>query len=143
MRALTVRQPYAERLVRGTKTVENRSRNVHLRGLVLIHAAAAIHDRFAAEQYPHILKMPRSSVVGSAQLVGAHRASVEAGGCCGFDAGAEYQSSDGEEFDKPIFHWLFADAVEFVTPIPHVKGSLGFWEPDARVSHLATIAEVA
>ena len=46
MIALTIRQPYADRIVRGVKTIENRSRFTHVRGLVLIHAGGLIHDRY-------------------------------------------------------------------------------------------------
>lgn len=41
LRPLAVRQPWAWLIVNGRKDVENRSRRTHIRGSVLIHAAAA------------------------------------------------------------------------------------------------------
>lgn len=143
MRVLTVRQPYATRIVSGLKTVENRTRNTHLRGAVLIHAGAQLHERFGHATHPNIAKLPRASVVGSVQLIDSHRASLTPGKCCTFDSGAEWPDNWEnlyEDRDK-VFHWVLGDAVEFVTPIPHVVGALGFWAADDRVDHLASISE--
>lgn len=38
MRALSIRQPYAEQIMRGTKTIEYRSRPTHIRERVYIYA---------------------------------------------------------------------------------------------------------
>jgi hypothetical protein len=139
-KALTVRQPFATRIVRGEKTVENRTRNTHLRGSILIHAGQAIHERFAYKALPEIERMPRSAIIGRAQLVDCHRASLRVGGCCQVDTGAEWPA-DGDT-ESRVFHWMLEDAVEFVTPIPRIKGALGFWDPEPSALYLAEIADV-
>lgn len=42
MKMLTIRQPWAELIVRGIKTIENRGRDTKYRGPVLIHAAKKV-----------------------------------------------------------------------------------------------------
>lgn len=39
MLALTIRQPWADQVIRGEKKIENRTRRLHYRGPLLIHAA--------------------------------------------------------------------------------------------------------
>lgn len=39
MRALSVRQPYAEQILRGTKKIEYRSRRTHIRERIFIYAS--------------------------------------------------------------------------------------------------------
>lgn len=39
MRALSIRQPYAEQILRGTKKIEYRSQRTHIRGRVYIYAS--------------------------------------------------------------------------------------------------------
>ena len=50
MRAITIRQPWAELIVRGDKDVENRSWRTRHRGPLLIHAGARA-DRSLLEQH--------------------------------------------------------------------------------------------
>lgn len=79
--ALAVRQPWAELIVRGAKTVEVRSGPVQLRGPIYIYAARAISDlpdaivaatRFGVE----IDALPRGVIVGTAELVDARPATT-------------------------------------------------------------------
>lgn len=67
-RVLSIRQPYAELIVSGTKRVENRSWSTKYRGLVLIHAArqTATHG---AHLHPDTPRLARRGIVGVAELV--------------------------------------------------------------------------
>ncbi len=136
MKALTVRQPFASRIVAGRKTVENRSRRTSLRGLLVVHAGAQLHDRFAGADDAPLRRMPLAAVLGTVQLVDSHVASLTPGGCCEYEQGPEWP--EGEE---TVFHWVLRDPVEFVTPIPRVRGALGFWEPEPTTQHLISISE--
>jgi hypothetical protein len=49
MRALTIRQPWAELILRGRKRFELRSWKTKYRGPLVIHAAAHVHNNFAVE----------------------------------------------------------------------------------------------
>jgi len=132
LRALTVRQPYASRITHGRKRVENRSRGISTRGLILIHAAAAPHDRFRGQPMAHL---PLSAIIGAAQLVGSHNAETCGGRCA--DAGGEYLGDALNEIPPhltpralpPIHHWELQDVVAFqdADVVHGVRGMLGLW----------------
>jgi len=139
--ALTIRQPYADRIARGMKTIENRSRFTHVRGLVLIHAGGLIHDRYERHDLDALTgrivgTLPRKVIVGAAQLIGCHNAEACPDQRECINAGGERPSTDSPR----VYHWELADVVRFETEIPRVNGALGFWAPDDRVIDLATTA---
>lgn len=68
MKCLSLKQPYAELLVSGRKTIELRSWNTKFRGEFLIHASKKI-DRQACDRLkidPH--QLPKGALVGKATL---------------------------------------------------------------------------
>jgi hypothetical protein len=139
---LTVRQPFATYIIHGEKTIENRGRRVNYRGRVGIHSGVAPHALANPELRWKIARgespeFPTAAVLGTVQIVGCHRAYP---GCCAAPSGAlqpgEYPGSDD------VWHWELGNAREFITPIRHVRGALGFWPADDRLRHLMSIAEV-
>lgn len=142
MIALTIRQPFADRVVRGIKTVENRSRSTQVRGQFLVHAAGQMHDGIRTADMPEVLpwtraeaRLPRRAIVGAVQLVDVHNAET-----CGEDclAAGGLHASDARRNDmRAIFHWVLREPVKFATEIPRVSGQLGFWAADARVTDLS------
>jgi hypothetical protein len=146
MKALTVKQPYATRIVKGEKTVENRGRKTELRGRFLIHAGGLLHDGIITREHPlqmpwhkSVEKLPRSAILGSVQIVDCHNASMCGERCV---AGGGIRADEAAANDmRRVYHWIFEDPIEFRTPIPRVRGQLGFWQPEDRVVHLASIAE--
>ena len=61
MRALSVRQPYADQIMRGTKCIENRSRPTKVRGRIYIYAS--LTPAFSnGEDLPH------GVIVGTVEL---------------------------------------------------------------------------
>ena len=132
MRALTVRQPYASGIVKGDKQVENRTQQTHVRGRITIHAGAQIHERFRGWSNP----LPMASILGTVQLVDCHNSETCAKGACHGRRGAEYS------LNGVVWHWVFTEPREFVTPIPRVKGALGFWRPTDSDAYLVDHAEV-
>lgn len=141
MIALTVRQPYASRIIAGVKTIENRSRGTRLRGQILVHAGASIHKRFGMVDRDPLLNarevgmLPRAALLGAVQLVDAHQALNCADTEACDRAGGEWPDTDHPE----VWHWVLADPVAFVTEVPRVKGQLGFWAPDDRGQDLAAM----
>lgn len=137
MRALTVRQPYAQAIVRGTKSVENRTRNTHYRGTLAIHAGAVLHEHFAHHQGD---LPPLSAVVGTVRLVDAHEAST-----CGLSCLAGGGFAGGVDPADPgrlwAWHWVLAEPVELSEPIRNVRGALGFWTPGAEIMDTLTRLE--
>lgn len=115
MKALTIRQPWADAIVHQTKRVENRTWKTNYRGLVLIHAGAA-HDPQAAIYGPR--PDVRSAVLAIAEIDDCHYS--EDGQCCG---------PWGEE---NVYHWHLCE----VRPLPKpvcCKGRLGLWTPAADI----------
>lgn len=123
MKALTIRQPWADAIAHGTKRTENRSWPVpakHLNTRILIHAAAA-PSRTARPssdvppeltQHMGIWPYTRSAIIAVATLVGCHFDT----GCC------QPWGMEG------YYHWELADVVALPEPVP-AKGALGFWTP--------------
>lgn len=80
VRALSVRQPYAEAIMRGTKNVEYRNAPTKIRGRVYIYAALA---RYSAGEESQLMDehqindvrcddLPRGVIVGTAELFDCH-----------------------------------------------------------------------
>jgi hypothetical protein len=141
MIALTVRQPYAARIIAGVKTVENRTRGTRLRGQFLVHAGASIHKRFGMADRDPLLNarevglLPRSALLGAVQLVDAHHSDTCPDRLSCLAGGGEWASAG----DPDVWHWVLASPVPFVTEVPRVKGQLGFWAPDDRGQDLAAM----
>jgi len=74
-RALSVRQPWAELIVRGVKQIEVRSKPTHVRGRVYIYASMGEVDsshcrRIEREHHIDIALLPRGVLVGTVEIVG-------------------------------------------------------------------------
>ena len=80
MRALSIRQPHAEAILRGTKKIEYRSGPTNIRGRILIYAA---QGRYSTAEERKMMKMyrisdveidalPRGVIVGSVELFDCH-----------------------------------------------------------------------
>lgn len=122
MKAITIRQPWAQLIIDGRKDVENRDWRTRYRGQVWIHAAASNHSdvrnavdcefwmaKVGLGRPPAIKPAQRGAVLGVARLVDC------------------VSSSSSPWFIGP--HGLvMADILKFETPIP-MKGSLSLWEP--------------
>jgi len=116
VRALTIRQPWADAITHGTKRTENRTRRTTYRGPILIHAGLT-GDRAAVLAGVPVGPDKRGHVIGTAQLVGCHQATD---GCC-------------PEWGFPnCWHWELADVQALTQPVP-AKGQLGLWNPPAEL----------
>ncbi|MEV8628573.1 hypothetical protein [Streptomyces sp. NPDC051079] len=124
MRALTVRQPYADAIVWGGKTTENRIRPLsafHLGTRILIHAAKAPHASnvtaadLGLEHAPDV----RGAIIGTGILDSCHQSSAD--GCC---------SPWGM---MSFWHWTLRDVQPLPQPVA-VNGHLGLWTlPEAAL----------
>ena len=122
MRALTVKQPFADAIIHGhprdgLKTTENRPKPIpkgHTGTTILIHAGKAFHplgEDVDWEQRPDA----RMAIIGTARLAACH---LDDNGCCAPWGMAGF------------FHWQLEDARPLTTPILDVPGQLGLWTPD-------------
>jgi len=67
MKALSLKQPYAELILQGRKTIELRNWNTKFRGIFLIHASKTI-DNQAMEHFG-LSNLPTGAIVGQAELI--------------------------------------------------------------------------
>jgi hypothetical protein len=68
LKILSIRQPWADLIVRGRKDIENRSWSTSYRGQILVHASLNI-DRDACDRYSlHPSKLLTGGVVGIAEI---------------------------------------------------------------------------
>lgn len=123
MRALTIKQPWADAIVHGEKRVENRTWTRSYRGPILIHAGAGydlmgrflITDRAALNSWPNT----PSAILAVADITDIHQAT---GTCC---------EPWGEPHDH-VYHWTLANIRPLPTPVP-AKGRQGLWTPNPEL----------
>jgi len=82
MRALSVRQPWAELIILGHKTIEVRSRRTNIRERVHLYAGknrieADEEARIAAEFGIDVDGLPRGKLVGTVEIVGCRPLDVD------------------------------------------------------------------
>jgi hypothetical protein len=123
MRALSVRQPWAELILLGHKTIEVRSKMTHLRERIYIYAS---QNRFEAEEESRITAqygidvgaLPRGVLVGTVQIIGcrplqrsdSEAACFEINDRAGFYAWVLNRPKRAENLEKPTRQtraWLF------------------------------------
>jgi len=121
MKCLSLRQPYAELLVSGKKTIELRTWNTKFRGKFLIHASKRV-DRKACERLkidPQTLAI--GAIIGKAILVGVksyhnHSSLIQ-------DRNKHFADT---EFTNNKYGYLIENAKRFKKPIS-IAGKLGFF----------------
>ena len=99
MRALSVRQPWAELILRGSKTIECRSKPTFVRERVWIYAAEGRprRDTLSTITVPDQSVLPRGVLVGSVELIGCRRLTPS-------DAAAACQPIDFEGYAWLVVH---------------------------------------
>jgi len=113
MKALTVRQPWAELIVRGRKDVENRPWRTNHRNLLAIHAGLGFD--------PHEPKvrgeLESGAIIGVVDVLDCVRGSESPWGLPG------------------QWHWILGNARRLSKPIPY-RGALGLWNVDPETERL-------
>ena len=122
MKALSLKQPWAELVLLGRKKIEIRKWNTKFRGKFLIHASKVPDDeamkRFGFEE------LPVGMIVGEAELMDVKKYSpVE------FEKDKNLHLATSE-FGK---HGFILENVKRIKEIP-AKGALGLWEFDGIYS---------
>ena len=103
-RALSIRQPLSELILRGDKTLEFRSRLTRIRERVYLYAGRklALVDDFPEQEAE---RLPRGVIVGSVEIIDCHE-------------------------DAEGFAWELARPVRYPKPlVPQGVPQPGFWHP--------------
>jgi len=117
MKALSLKQPFAELILQGRKKIELRKWNTKFRGEFLIHTSKK-SDEKAIREFG-FKSLPCGFIVGKAKLVDVKK----------------YKNEEEHRKDKKFhlggnvfgkFGFILKD-VERINPIP-AKGSLNFWD---------------
>ncbi len=119
MKALSLKQPYAELVVSGRKTIEIRNWNTKFRGEFLVHASKSV-DKEAMKRFGFD-KLPSGSIIGKAELT---------------DVKKYHNEKDFQE-DKKL-HLASSEYGNYGFILKNIqrvemkecKGALGFWEVD-------------
>lgn len=148
MKALSIKQPWAQLISLGVKPIENRTWPTNFRGRIYIHASGKpvpfnsmengmrftqgqLKDVFAMklpERFPdHMSKYPTSAIIGEVDIIDC---------VLGHDSvWAEHSAIvmrkiDGihQPVEVPVYNWVLANAVIYDQPVLNVKGALSFWE---------------
>jgi hypothetical protein len=120
MKALSVRQPWAELILLGRKRYELRSWETKYRGRLLIHAAQTVERRHVVRAGLDAKQLTTGALVGSVEVVG-----------CGAFAPpiAEELRSNGSyfgEWQPGLFAWELREPRRLRQPVP-CRGALGLW----------------
>lgn len=130
MKALTICQPYAERIRLGLKPIENRTWPTSYRGPLLIHAGKSRDwmDDGDEQRYP---EMAFGAAVALSELVD----------CVQVEHLPEHLR--GHEDANGPWCWLLEKVQSLDKPVP-CRGAQGLWVPDDTViEHIALQAEGA
>jgi hypothetical protein len=119
IRALTIRQPFPELILRKRKHVEIRSWRTHYRGPLLIHAGMTMDSEFTRELGLNPEKLATSAFVGVAVLSDVRPYTRE-------DAKLLKKNRAGGGWEPNLFSWVLKEPRRFPTPIK-AKGRLGLF----------------
>lgn len=104
MKALSVQQPYANKIIFNGKDIENRTRRTHFRGTVAIHASLRLHPN-ATKNHKQLARGAIIGVVDVIDCVDVHRS---------------------KHFFGP-YGYVLKNPRPLAKPVP-CKGALGFWQ---------------
>jgi hypothetical protein len=124
--ALSIRQPWAHRIIYRGKDIENRSWETSYRGWIMVHAGLAL-DRPAVSDYlcdprDRNAEYPRGGIVGMVRIDGATRA----------DPSPWFFGPVGLILRHPIS-----------LPLIECKGRLGFFKPEPEIGEAVIAALIA
>lgn len=127
MKALTVKQPWAQLIVDGYKKYEFRGWKTKYRGKILIHAGMSLEKDMMERFTDYNLDCTLGTIVGEAELVD----------CILVDSkfNEELRNIDpvvyGRSNHTETYAWKLENVLKYDEPIP-CKGQLGLWNYDIK-----------
>jgi hypothetical protein len=119
--AISVRQPWANLIIWGLKTIEIRNWSSNYRGILYIHASKTLDD-LAMNRF-HITDLPTGLIIGTVELI-----KVEPFTDQSWSALADEHLDIGPFFPN-LYAWHLANPTPLKNPIPY-KGQLGLFTID-------------
>ena len=128
MKCLSIKQPYAELIVTGKKTIELRTWNTNFRGNVLVHASKRIDNDDCKRLKIDPSKLITGAVIGKANLYDVkHYKSREE-----FLADSRLHFASERYYPEHAYGFLLKDASPLPEPI-FMRGRLGFYNVDVQL----------
>ena len=118
MKALSIRQPWADFILNHGKDIENRTWGTGYRGKLLIHASKTVDDDAAVEAY-HNGQVPFGYTPTTGAIIGMVTLTA-----CG--------RSNSHWAEPGMTHWTLDQPVRFTDPIPY-RGQQGLFDVPAEV----------
>lgn len=122
MRCLSLKQPYAELIVSGRKTIELRKWNTKFRGRFLVHASKNIDLDSCRRLGLKSDELASGAIIGSACIYGVKRYNNK----IGFLKDSRKHLADYDGYHKSKYGFLLKDARRLRKPVPY-KGMLNFF----------------
>ncbi len=119
MKCLSLKQPYAELIVSGKKTIEVRKWNTKFRGHFLVHASKNINEEACKRLKIDQAKLVTGAIVGKANLY-----NVICYGSKNSFLKDKNKHFAGSNYENPKYGFLVNQAKRFDIPIP-IRGKLG------------------
>jgi hypothetical protein len=121
MKALSLKQPFAELVVSGRKTIELRNWNSKFRGKFLVHASK-VPDSKAMKKFGFD-KLPIGVIIGEAELIEIKK----------YENDSQHKKDRNKHLANSSWgkYGFVLKNVKRINPL-EVKGKLGFWEFDKR-----------
>ena len=120
MKCLSLRQPYAELVAAGRKTIETRKWNTNFRGKFLIHSSKTIDKEISTLLNIDCSRLTKGAVIGVAYLYDVKKYTNKE------DFLADKVAHLSDNFSNPKYGFLLKDAKKLNKPIPLI-GRLGFF----------------
>ena len=117
MKALSLKQPYAELVVSGKKTIEIRKWNTKFRGEFLVHAS--MNEDKAASKRLGLENLPKGMIIGKATLVKVKK----------YETKEEFEKDAKKHLATIDYgrHGFILKNAKRTKPVK-AKGKLNFWE---------------
>jgi len=128
VKALSIRQPWAELILQGRKTIELRTWQTHYRGRIAIHASQTVREEACVAYGLDPARVVRGALVGMVELAGILPLDER-----GWETLRD-QHLSLRDFPGPMFGWRLEDPQRLPQPIP-MRGRMSLFNvPDEVVA---------
>jgi len=128
MKAISIRQPWAELILQGRKTIELRTWQTHYRGRIAIHASQTVREEACVAYGLDPARVVRGALVGTVELIDIIPLDERE-----WETLRDQHLSLGD-FPGPMFGWRLQDPQRLPQPIP-MRGRMSLFNvPDEVIA---------